>query len=240
MNNLYQKIIIAKVKNAIACAEAIGDLNNPLLKGRFREILIKDLFIPLLPSDIGVGNGVIITYDNKQSKEQDIVIYDRQILPPLLMEQNKGIFPIESVMYSIEIKSILNSAELIKSHESALDLSTFKYLTGQYDSIDKPIKKYNTYCLNSVLFAFSSDLTGDINDEIKRYDRIRKSSFRALKAICILNKGYWYYKETKGWVTFKTDSQYMEILGFLSGIMNTYRLIRKSRFEPRLGHYIIE
>jgi len=245
MNNLYQKQILTQIEYAINKAKVIGDLTNPSLKGRFREILIRDLLEPLLPNDIGVVNGVILTHNNKQSKEQDIVIYDKQILPPILIEEKSGFFPIESALYTIEIKSILNSYELKKSYESALDLLSFNYLSGKYDG-DKQIENDKILCSASTIFAFSSDLKSDSTNELLRYESIRKSvssnlkdTSPAIKSFCILNRGCWAYNNIKGWQFSGTDNKYREVLLFLSVIMNSYHKIRENRGEPRLGHYLI-
>ena len=122
MNNIYRDLILARIHAGIAAAEAVQNMKHKGLKGQLREIVIRDILRPLLPSDIGVGTGEIISYDNKQSREQDIVIFDKRILPPILAEQVHGIFPIESVLYTIEVKSILTANEIKKSHRSASEV----------------------------------------------------------------------------------------------------------------------
>jgi len=237
MNKTYRNLILAKIKSVVEHAKAVGGIGNPALKGQLRESLIRDLFRPLLPADIGVGTGEIITSYDKKSKEQDIVIFDKQILPPILLEEKKGIFPVESVLYTIEVKSVLNSSELKKSHASALELFDFKYLTGLH-AWGKPVPT-DIDRLNSTLFAFSSDLKSNKNEEIKRYNKIRKDDYPALKAICVLNKGYWYWKDNKEWDTFQYDYPYHEVVSFISGIMNSYYLIRETRRNPKFGEYLL-
>ncbi len=245
MNKLYKKQIVSKIDSAISKANAIGDLKNPGLKGKFREVLIRDLFEPLLPSDIGVGNGVILTYNDKQSKEQDIIIYDKQILPPVLIEKKSGLFPIESVLFTIEIKSEINAGELSKSIKSAIDLSSLEYVTGDYNG-DVPITKKEILRSIPTIFAFSSDLKSDKVSELNRYHRINndicksfKINYPAIKCICILGKVCWVYNNGK-WVSIDADDDHMEVVSFLSLIMHTYKMISKSRGEPRLGNYLLE
>ena len=119
MNTVYREIIRARAEAAIGAARAVTGIGHTGLKGQLREIVIRDLLRPLFPSDIGLGTGVIITAANQQSQEQDVVVFDKSIVPPILLEGATGLFPIESVIYGIEIKSKLTATELKSSIDSA-------------------------------------------------------------------------------------------------------------------------
>jgi hypothetical protein len=54
------------------------------------------------------------------------------------MGQATGVFPIESVLFSIEVKSVLTATELANAHKNAVRLDQFSYLTGTYDDADQP------------------------------------------------------------------------------------------------------
>src|ERR1017187_4156078 len=95
MNDLYRNLILARIRGAVTMAEAYAGIEHSLLKGELRETVIRELFRPLFPADIGVGTGVIVSAEeNEQSPQQDVVIYDRSILPPLLAEVATGLFPL--------------------------------------------------------------------------------------------------------------------------------------------------
>jgi hypothetical protein len=98
MNTAYRDLILARVQAAIGAARASTGITHSGLKGQLREIVIRDLLRPLLPADVGVGTGLIISSDNQESKEQDILLYDKRILPPVVFEEYRGMFPIESVL----------------------------------------------------------------------------------------------------------------------------------------------
>ena len=223
---------------AVNDAKAVTRISHKGIKGQLREIVIRDLFRPLLPADVGVGTGEIISADNRHSREQDVVIYDRQILPPFLLEQSKGIFPIECVLYTVEVKSRLSAQKLKISHESATDLASFHYQSGEYDENDKPIV-HTVNKLISTILAFSSDLTYGGKTEIQRYEELYSSGFPFIQAICLVGRGYWYWYRDR-WITWKPSYPFEEVISFIAGVMNTYRKIAATRKEPRLGRYLMD
>jgi hypothetical protein len=236
---LYRDLIRTRVIGMIGGVKALSGVVHAGLKGQLREILIRDLMRPLLPVDVGLGTGVIITTDNRQSSQQDIVLFDKRILPPILLERISGIFPIESVLFTIEVKSVLNATELKTSHDNAATLDQFPYHSGTYDDIDnsQPQK-----CIHLIpaLFAFDSDLDGRGKTEIERYNEILGDGEPAIKSLCVVGRGNWYWKVINGvgsWQSWVSQGQYGEVMGFLAGILNTYPLVAESRFRPRLGHY---
>jgi hypothetical protein len=83
MNPIYRDLVLARIKGAVASAKAVAAVEHQGLKGQIREVLIRDLFRPLLPADIGVCSGEIISFCGKrQSHQQDIIIFNQAILPP--------------------------------------------------------------------------------------------------------------------------------------------------------------
>jgi hypothetical protein len=144
------------IEGVIAQANSIGSLTNPTLKGDLRELLIADLFERFLIQDFGIGTGQIINQKEQLSNQIDIIIYDKRILPPFLQLKNRGIFPAESVIAVIEVKSDLTEDEIkdtSKKNEKLLheiydkdasyydDLHYFKPLTSIIGFKDK--LKYN-------------------------------------------------------------------------------------------------
>jgi hypothetical protein len=114
--NAYKAIFRARAIHALAEAQAAAHLSHPGVKGKVREILVADLLRPLLPADLGIGSGQIIeAKTGRLSKEQDITLYDRSIVPPITFDVAHAIVPIEAVLYTIEVKSKLTKAELIKA-----------------------------------------------------------------------------------------------------------------------------
>lgn len=237
---VYRELVQSRTAAAIGAAKSLSQIGHSGLKGRMREIVIRDLLRPLLPIDVGLGTGIIITVDHRQSSEQDVVLFDRRILPPILLEQSNGVFPIESFLFSIEVKSVLTSTELRASHQKALELDQFPYHSGTYDANDVPQPQTCIHLIPAV-FAFDSDLTGGTITEIDRYDGIRGNDPPAIKSLCIVGKGNWYWKATNeggAWQAVSTEGPFGEVMAFLAGILNTYAQVAESRCRPRLGHYL--
>jgi hypothetical protein len=108
---LYRAMFKARVQAAVAMATAVKNAPPPASKvhpgvqGQIREILVRELFRPLLPPDIGVGTGQLIDRCNNLSPETDIILFDRRLAPPMMLNESLGLFPIESCLFVVEVKT---------------------------------------------------------------------------------------------------------------------------------------
>ncbi len=228
--NVYQEILRSRVAGAVASARAANDISHAGLKGEVLEILIAELFSPLLPSDVGVGTGQIIECrSGRLSNQVDIVLYDRSVLPPLLFGRQKGIFPVESVLYAIEVKTTLTRSGLQAAHDHARDLDGFEYVVDAAGPVER---------VRSVIFALSTDLAAGGTSEIDRYKGIYGGEPPYLRALCVVDRGYWYDDGQK-WLCYKLPRAFDEVLAFLGGVTNSYKMVGRSRGDPKLGQYII-
>ena len=234
MHPTYRALIQSRVVSAHNDAIALSAVDHDGLKGHLREIVIRELFRPLMPADIGLGTGEIVSADGRTSSQQDVVFFDRGILPPLLME-SAGVFPIESVLYSIEVKSRLRRSDLEQAHQSATVLEGFPYQSGTYDANDQAVTQEVGRLLSAVV-AFGSDLA----DVTASYDEVRGAAPPLVKAICVVGTGYWYWNGRENrWTSWNVTFPFEETVAFLSGVMNTIPGVRTSRRNPRLGHYLL-
>ncbi|CAB3796017.1 hypothetical protein LMG28688_04217 [Paraburkholderia caffeinitolerans] len=237
--NLYQTLLRSKVRGAILAAEGANAFSHQVVKGTVLEILISELFRPLLPADIGIGTGQIIeSYSGKLSGQIDIVLYDKAILPPILIDEKLGLFPIESVLYAIEVKTTLTAAELQSAHDSAKDLQTkFGYLPGQRVN-GKLVPQHSIEKARNVIFALKSDLSGTKLNEAERYKKIYGDEPAHIASICVAGREYWF-QSNSAWVGGTDTDQFDGILSFIGGVTNTYRGVSASRGYPLLGHYVV-
>lgn len=200
MNELYRHLIVQRINFALSAAEVAADLEHNGVKGAMREALMSELLRPLLPPDFGVATGVIISADNEQSPQQDIIIYNKRILPPFLTD-GPALIPVESVVATIEVKSTLTAEELKKAYENVTGVRRLRLLSGVYgkdgqtvdvkitDAQGNLIPRPETAPVSGVtsfLFAFASDLT--TKPEPERFAE-QCEDVHFFSGICIVGKG---------------------------------------------------
>ncbi len=235
--SFFQNYYRETAKAAIAKANCFRKLNHQGVKGAILEVLIKELFRPLLPPNIGVGSGQIISHDGSiPSNEIDIIIYDKSILPPLLVDNSLGLFPVECVLYTIEVKTTLDKRGLQQAHDSGKKVDGFTFLSGIRGANGESLAHYVKGIVPAI-FALSSDASN--KSEAKRYQEIySKEKGPIVKDICVANKGYWRDDGDK-WVRYDSDKECSEVLSFIGLILNSYKEISDSRKNPLLGNYLI-
>lgn len=234
-------------------------MENAGLKGALREILIADLFRPLLPTDIGVATGLVISsFHNKQSAQQDIVLFDRRILPPLLFERGLAIIPVEAALVTVEVKSCLSATELKKAIENARLLRDLDLLGGIRDDGGK-FADVQTSGPQPLLFALESDLSSAGKTEVQRCAELNGDGPALLRGICIAGKGSWwpqrkaildkpsgrylspdgkFFTGKEEWHEVPPDKDHQEVLAMLAGVHDMTKRIAETRGWPPLRGYL--
>jgi len=233
MNPLYASLLRSRIAAAVAEAKTIQPVEHNGLRGALREMVVRQLLHPLLPPDVGIGTGVVISAAGQQSKQTDIILYDKNLIPPLLLA-DQGLFPIESVLVSIEVKSILTQSELLVAHRAAELLNTFTILPGLYTEAGEPIQ-HTQISPPSALIAFGSDLTA--STELERYQRLLVGSQQELGVICVVSRQCVVWNSTK-WLVHPASEDHDELVAFLAVILNTLPGIALTRGRPRMGKYL--
>lgn len=251
MHKAYADLVRARSAAAIAEAAALREVQHQGLLGSLRETVLRQLLSPLLPVTMGVGTGVVIGHDGTQSSQIDIVIYDRTLLPPLLL-QEAGLIPIEAALALIEVKSTLNMAGLRQAHAMSVEIGGIPMLSGEFTPDDAPLAHGPLHPTCGV-FAFSSDLKPGA-DEYARYEEMLAGSRAALRHICVAGRSYYWARSASidpstpppppgapppmEWIRWAENEAHDEVLGFLSVLLNTLPVISRSRGMPRIGRYL--
>ncbi len=240
-NDIFRDRVNNLIRLAIKEAINTKKIEHPFLQGRIREIALDKIFKPLLILDTECGTGKIVDSKGTQSNETDIIIYSKKILPPIMYSEREGTFPVESCIYSIEVKSKSTAKGVKDTIKKAKKIRELYYSPGQHDDNFNPIKHSIQYIV-PVFFAFDSDLKDNGKSEIDRYKEndpdFCKNPY--LRAICVVGKGYWWYNAPKKkWVFHPPTKFYDEVIDFLSGIINTIPDILVSRRYPRFGNYLM-
>ena len=218
---------------ALREAAALRAVGHDGLTGELRELLIGNLLAPLLPPTVGVSSGIIISSENQQSPQTDIIIYDKMVLPPFLLAE-KGLVPVEAVLFSIEVKSELDAANLRGSDSNARVTAAFRVLPPVRLSGEEA--QAPTYATSSALFAFGSDLRGGGKTEIGRYEELLAGSAPALHMVCVAGRGLWR-QVGQSWLPWPCHAEHDEVIGFLASILNTLPGLMGRR-PPPMGRYV--
>lgn len=179
-----------------------------------------------------IGTGKVINSTGNKSREMDILIYSASILPPLLYDNRFGVFPVESCLYTVEVKTTLTATELKKSIDSGRELGSFT-----------PVSQMPL--VMPTLFAFDSDLGEEGKTEITRYREHDRTSDTqpAIKAFCVVGRGYWYFCSDgtdAHWHYVRATPQHEEVIAFIIGIVNTIPKMLGQANYPKFGYYIAD
>jgi len=215
-----------------------------------------DLFRPLLPSDIGIASGVLISaFDEGQSAQQDIIIFDRRIIPPILFEQGPAIVPVESALVCIEVKSKLTASELRKAHDSANSVRGLYLHSGTRDRNGRWVGGRSSG-ISSQLLALDTDLTAGGLSESERYKTLLNGEMPWIAGICVAGRSYSsptervifdkpsgrFFKEDGTpvlgtWRDVPSDGEHAEMLELIGGIIQLIQRIGSMRGQPPLDAY---
>src|SRR4030065_2060436 len=129
-NEVFRNKVKNNVDYAIRDASDAIKANHPGLEGRIREIALSCLFQPLLTTGMCTGTGKIIDSFGHQSRQSDVVIYSKSVLPSVMYNEIEGMFPVETCAYSIEVKTKTSANEISDAIQKARSLLSLEYLLG--------------------------------------------------------------------------------------------------------------
>jgi len=225
-NKIFVKKFINEIDSLLKECDFSETTKRMGTRGDILEEKTAALFARYFPNRCGFGKGQIVDCKEGCSREVDVVIFDKDSLPPTAFgEKNKnnerieGIFPVESCWYAIEIKKTLNNTELKKSIINMAEVNSLSSSTVRI-----PAK---------MLFVYSSDLkNSDIKKEFERYKKLDKNWNKnpAINVICIIGVGYLFSQFTKRnednssvllWRFIRNQSKYYEAVCCIGGMINT-------------------
>lgn len=213
-------------------------INHPGLLGRIRELAATRLVAPVLPAGFQIGTGKVTDHLGNLSREVDLVVHHRGVLPPVLYSERDGVFPIESAYYAIEIKSTATLRNLQGAVEAGRDL-----LALDWHHKDKARTHERLAPAVLVYFAFGTDLAQPGLAELERYSRCDPhwKTDPVLKALCVVGSGYWYFHyKTCKWEFHPATEDYDEVIDFLGNMINTLASAPPWGRAAFFGKYIME
>jgi hypothetical protein len=99
--------------------DATGEISHSGEKGTFRELLLRGLLASILPPHFGLGSGIVVDKWGRQSRQTDIVIFDKRVIPPVVFQEGHGLYPFDAVYRTIEVKSVLRRNHLEEAETAA-------------------------------------------------------------------------------------------------------------------------
>lgn len=146
-------------------------------RGSEREASLRTFLQSYLPTKYAVTDGEIVDEFRQTSKQCDLIIYDQLNCPLLLAGKDYRVFPVEPVFATIEVKSVLSTAELRDASEK---IKSVKILDRQ----NGPIA--------GIVFAYSSVWRTDPMEYIA--ENLRKINqglepYQYIDLLCVLDAG---------------------------------------------------
>ena len=103
-----------------AQAERAGIFKHPSITGDVREAIVRDALRHLLPPAVEIGKGKVIGSDCEPSQQIDIVIFDGRF--PILRQGDDALYPVEGVIATVQVKSLLTRKEMANALENAFSV----------------------------------------------------------------------------------------------------------------------
>lgn len=196
----------AKEAALIAISKVPANSGHSLHKGTPREAFIKEFLQDHLPSNVDIGTGEIIDANSSPGQKRnqfDIVIFKRNY-PKLDFGGGISGFLIESVIATIEVKSLLTNQELEKAVKAASNAKQlvpnviFSFHSGYIPpkvlnyvvAYDGPASMSTVYgWINPILQRkgiIQSDLPSDENERTKLPSE-------SIDGVFVLEKGFLYF-----------------------------------------------
>lgn len=161
-------------------------------RGSYREDSLKNFLTNgKLPDVFGIASGEIISQYSQVSKQMDVIIYDKSKSIIFEASESTKIFPIESVLGIVEVKSKLSKSKLIEGLEnikSFKSLHSPQLITRNYGKHMR-VGYYNNPPFG-VIFAYALDGNSleSLENNLKDWCKLNPPEVWP-NFICILNEG---------------------------------------------------
>jgi hypothetical protein len=206
-------------------------------KGSSREESLRQFFRERIPKAYAVTEGEVVDLNGSVSPQLDLMFYNQSINFALSADQS-SILPAEALLASVEVKTLLNKAEIDKSIIAAKklrQLRPYDRALGGADVGDSPPKvKIARYY--HCLFAYGSDLSEKdwMNREAERI-RALCGSQHLIDAVYVLNRGLLNITANIGRLE---DDRGGAISNFYFSILNFIQRENNRRAETPFDRYV--
>ena len=113
--------LVREIDNArqATTSELVGDAIEQPVRDRLEQIL---------PRGIAVGSGCVIDTNGRTSRQQDVVLYERDICPVFCINNSPETtyYPCEGVIAVGEVKSVIGSREIVDAFEKVASVKSLQ------------------------------------------------------------------------------------------------------------------
>lgn len=227
--DLIARYFSAIIEGLVKKVEASSPLEHKLTKGELRELFISNILSHFLTKQYDIGTGIIVNQHKEQSNQTDIIIYDNRILPPFIKEQHIGVYPAESVVGVIEVKSHLTKKEILSSEKSSKRLNETIYnpsssLYGDYHFL-RPL---------CATIGFYGTGVKELND-FEKGKLWLNENIKFNFAFCIVGKWSWMNLQKSGWAKSSTTANFEETKRFIAVFIDNLRTWSERRMQYIFG-----
>ncbi|WP_373408364.1 DUF6602 domain-containing protein [Rathayibacter tritici] len=99
--------------------------------GRANELALAQLVTSLLPADVGIGTGVVIDSEGNRSAQTDLIIYDKGSQPQILAHSTQLLFPVETVLAAVEVKTSVSTGEITDAGRKFASIRSLRPTVGR-------------------------------------------------------------------------------------------------------------
>ena len=194
------KLLLEHLKNnreaLLHYSEVVGLAKHPVNLGAAREGLISNFIQQNLPEYISYHTGEIFDRKDRRSGQIDIVLHPITS-PKISLHSTINIFPAETVLAALEVKSNLTKAKLTEALTSSEKLKKVE-LIGQrredrFDIVDPDRVPF-------IVFAYKGPKLQTLKKHLKSHCEQNSETYRALPdLIVVLDRGY-YLLKTPRWM----------------------------------------
>jgi hypothetical protein len=191
MSSLDVKLQFRRISKVIAAqAEVAGGTGHASTTGSIREEIIKRFLSPHLPKHLSVRSGVIIDSKDNRSRQQDCIIVDTRLPLIDVGSDDHALILAESVIATIEVKSILNSDELSKTLES-IAITKRLVRTGQqfYKKGGIEVRMSTIQPILTYIFAYDGLALDTLANKIIEFAKNNNDGGLTPEVLCLLTKG---------------------------------------------------
>jgi hypothetical protein len=98
--------------------EATGAIEHALTRGEIRETEVIDGLRPHLPARFRLATGEVVNADGARSRQQDVIVSDGLVGTPFLARGGIGVFPVEIVYATLQVKSRISVSTVADAIEN--------------------------------------------------------------------------------------------------------------------------